>query len=521
MTKGLRPIFWTMATTASLAFATPFAQHSAQAQTMGGDVTVVQGSNPPSLDAMTTSSQASRNVNMNIYETLYGFSDAIQPIPILAEGVEISDDGLTYVFTLREGVMFHNGNEMTAQDVKSSLERYRRVGATGGLLEPVENIEITGDYEVTFTMKKKTPTFLEAFSSPRAPAVIIPQEDGDTDAGETSVVGTGPYKFVEYTPDSHVKLERFDDYATDERYEKEDGFGGKKTAYFDTVTFRIIPEPGAQVAALEAGEVDLLEQIPMPSARRLESDPDITMHENLPWAFNTLIFNMNVSPSDNPKFREAVQVGLNMEEVMGISTQGLFRMYHGWQYEGSTYDAGPIGEEFYNQNDAARAKALLEEAGYNGEEFSILTDTQIPGHSQSAVVIAEQLNNLGINAVINQVDWPTALNLRMEDTGWNGWTLQMGIEPYLGPVGLVATLSGERPHSVKGDARMDALYEELISGETVEARKETFAKIQTRLYELFAVVKLGETGLMQAARSNVKDYEPFRFTRMYNVWFEE
>ena len=517
---NLKSFARTLAMAGTVALTSALMATSALAQVMGGDVVVVQGSNPPSLDAMSTSSQASRNVNMNMYETLYGFSDAIQPIPILAEGVEISDDGLTYVFTLRQGVKFHNGDEMKASDVKASLERYRKVGATGNLLEPVTNIEVTGDYEVTFTMAKATPTFLEAFSSPRAPAVIIPEEDAEAEAGKTSLIGTGPYKYVEYVPDSHVKLERFEDYSADERYEEEDGFGGRKTAYFDTVTFRIIPEPGAQVAALEAGEVDLVVQIPMPSAARLESNPDITLYENMPWAFTTFILNMNEPPTDNLKFREAVQVALNMEEVMGISSEGLFNLNHGWQYPGSTYDAGAIGEEFYNLHDADRAKALLAEAGYNGEKFTILTDTQIPQHGKAAVVIAEQLNAIGINAVINQVDWPTALKLRLEDTGWNGWTLQMGIEPYLGPVGVIATLTGNRPHFVENDEKLEALYQELISGETVEARKATFAKIQERLYEIFGIIKIGDAGLMQAARSNLKDFEPFRFTRMYDVWRE-
>ncbi len=85
------------------------------AQTEGGELIAVQASNPPSLDAMSTSSQASRNINMNIYETLYGFGEDIKPIPILAEGVEISEDGLTYVFPLRQGVLFHNGKEMKAR----------------------------------------------------------------------------------------------------------------------------------------------------------------------------------------------------------------------------------------------------------------------------------------------------------------------------------------------------------------------------------------------------------------------
>ena len=518
--RRLKTMGRVLTVTGALALSVAFFPSDALAQTMGGDVIVVQGSNPPSLDAMSTSSQASRNINMNIYETLYGFSEGVKPIPILAEDCIISDDGLTYRFPLRRGVKFHNGDEMTAADVKASLERYRKVGATGNLLDPVESIDITGDYEVTFTMKKATPTFLEAFSSPRAPAVIIPEEDADTEAGKNSFVGTGPYKYVEYVPDSHVKLERFTDYSADTRYSGVDGFGGNKTAYFDTVTFRIITEPGAQVAALEAGEVHILEQIPVPSARRLESNADIVTYQNIPWAFNTFIFNMNVSPSDNVKFREAVQVALNMEEVMGITTEGLFQLDHGWQYEGTTYDAGDIGKDYYNQADAERAKALLAEAGYAGEEFSILTDGNIPGHSKSAIVIAEQLNAIGINAVVNQVDWPTALKIRLQPEGWNGWTLQMGIEPYLGPVGLIATLTGEKPHFIKNDPQLDALYEELISGTTVEARQETFAKIQTRLYEFFGVVKLGNIGLMQASRSSVKGFKPFRFPRMYNVWFE-
>ena len=521
MRQTFQPLLTSVTAAAAIALAAGFAAAPAAAQVKGGEMVFAQGSNPPSLDGMATSSQASRNITMNMYETLYGFSEGIQPMPILAEGVEISEDGLTYVFTLRQGVMFHNGKEMTARDVKASLERYRKVGATANLLAPVREIEITGDYEVTFHMVAATPTFLEAFSSPRAPAVIIPEEDGATEAGKNSMVGTGPYKLVEYVPDSHVTLERFDGYTADTRYDGIDGFGGKKTAWLDRVTFRVIPEPGAQVAALEAGEVHLLEQIPVPAARRLESNPDIVLHENMPWAMTTFILNTNVPPTDNVKFREAVQVALNMEEIMAISAEGLYQLNPGWQYPGTTYDAGPIGAEFYNQADADRAKALLAEAGYNGEEFVLLTDSNIPQHTRSAVVIAEQLNAVGINARINQVDWPTALKLRLEDTGWNGWTLQMGIEPYLGPVAVVATIaSPARPHFVLPDPTLDALYGELTTGTTVEARQATFRKIQTRLYETFSILKIGDAGTMHASSAKLKGFKPFRFPRVYDLWID-
>lgn len=509
------------ATGAVLASSVALWPSAALSQTMGGDLIVAQSSNPPSLDAMVTSSQASRNVTMNIYESLYGFDENIRPAPILAEGVDISDDGLTYVFTLRQGVLFHNGKEMTSEDVKASLDRYIQHGATQTMLEPVESIEATDTYTVTLTLKEKTPIFLESFASPRAPAVIIPAEEATKGPGEIEFIGTGPYRFVEYVPDSHVKLERFEDYVANEAFDGMDGFGGRKTAYLDTVTFRVIPEPGAAVAALETGEVHLLEQIPVPTARRLASNDDIEIYENVPWAFLTFIFNMKEAPSDNPKFREAVQVALDNEEVMAIATEGLFQLYHGWMYEGSTYDAGEIGADYYNVNDADRARALLEEAGYNNEPFSILTDSTIPEHGKAAVVLAEQLRAVGINATINQVDWPTALNIRLQDTGWNGWTLAMGIEPYLGPAALISTLTGAAPHFRENDAELDALYQELIETEDEEGRKEVFARIQERLYQFFGIVKLGETGLMQAARADVKGFKPFRFPRVYDVWLEQ
>lgn len=509
-----------LAATTAVAFA-GLSLSGAVAQTMGGDLVVVQASNPPSLDAMVTTSQMSRNITMNIFETLYGFSENIEPIPVLAKGVEISEDGLSYKFPLREGVKFHNGKVMTSADVKASLDRYKAIGGTSSMLENVSSIEATGEYEVTLKLSKPFPGFLEAFASPRAPAVIIPAEETTKPANEIAIIGTGPYKFVEYVPDSHVKLERFADYTADETRAEMDGFGGKKTAYLDTVTFRVISEPGAAVAALEANEVHLLEQIPVPTARRLKSNPNIKIYENMPWAFLTLIFNLNEGPSDNLKFRQAVQIALNSEEIMAIATEGLFNLDHGWMYAGTTYDAGDIGKDKYNINDLEQAKALLKESGYNNEPFTILTDTQGPERNKAAVVIAEQLRAIGVNVAINQVDWPTALQIRLQNTGWNAWTLTMGIEPYLGPEALMSTFTGASTHFRKPDAEIDALYAELLTTADIAKRKEIFAKIQQRMYDAAAVLKLGETGMMQASKAEVAGFKPFRFPRVYNVWLEK
>ena len=132
---------WRMLMATGAALFIGLSASTADAQSMGGDLIVAQASNPPSLDAMVTTSQMSRNITMNIYETLYGFSESIVPIPILATGVEISEDGLTYRFPLRAGVKFHNGKEMGAEDVRASLERYKAIGGTASMLAGVTSIE--------------------------------------------------------------------------------------------------------------------------------------------------------------------------------------------------------------------------------------------------------------------------------------------------------------------------------------------------------------------------------------------
>ena len=155
------------------------------AQTKGGDVVIAMVQAPPSLDAHVSTAQASRNVTLHIYETLYARDESAKPVPELAEGVKISEDGRTYVFPIRKGVKFHNGKELNAEDVVASLERYRKLGASATLLGAIDQIKATGPHEITVTLKTVQSTFPDNLSSPRAPIAIVElgwsrsQEDGD------------------------------------------------------------------------------------------------------------------------------------------------------------------------------------------------------------------------------------------------------------------------------------------------------------------------------------------------------
>lgn len=489
------------------------------AQKRGGDVVVAQQAQPPSLDAQTTTAQASRNINLHIYETLYARDEAGNPMPDLAEGVDVSADGLTYRFALRTGVKFHNGKTMDSTDVKASLERYGKVGGSAFIMRPVAAVETPGANTVVVKLKEPYPGFIAGLSSPRAPCAIIPADEAAKEANKIEIIGTGPFRFVEYRPDSHVKLARFDGYTQNTNFRERDGFGGRKTAHFDSVAIRFMPESGARTAGLQTGELQVLEALAVPSARRLKDDRNIRTYEMIPWAYQTLMLNHALGPTSNVAFRRAIQAALDLEEIMAISTDGLYRMAHGWQHPGTTYFAGDVGKELYNIRNPDRAKALLREAGYRNEEIIVLTDSSFSNHKAAGEVTAEQLKAIGVNTKLVVLDWPSALNQRTRREGWHIWTLMMGIEPYEGPYGVVGFFSGHAPVQLERDPVIEDCQRRLTTSLAEADRKKAVADFQARMYDQAIAIKCGDVGIVQATRANVMNYKPYRIPRMWDCWF--
>ena len=232
----------------------------AYAQKKGGDAVMAQASPPPTVDAQTSSAAASRNISLHVHETLFARDENANPVPDLAEGVDISADGLTYKFPLRGGVNFHNGKVMTSADVKASLLRYAQVGMSKFFMGPVDAIETPDSKTVTIKLKNVYPGFIENLSSPRAPCAIMPEEECAKPAGQGGRIGTGPFTMGEFRSDSHIMLHRFDKYSPNMNYKARDGFAGRKTAYLDSVRIRFMPEGGARTAGLQTGELHVIER---------------------------------------------------------------------------------------------------------------------------------------------------------------------------------------------------------------------------------------------------------------------
>lgn len=488
----------------------------AVAQRRGGELVMAQQAQPPTLDAQVTTAQASRNVSLHVVETLFARDEAGNPKPDLAEGVDISGDGLTYRFALREA-RFHNGKPMTSADVKASLLRYGRVGGSAFIMQPVEAIDTPDARTVVVRLKTPSPGFIAGISSPRAPCAILPEEEAGKEANRAALIGTGPFRFVEYRPDSHVRLARFDDYVQNRAYEGRDGFAGRKVATIESALIRFVPEAGARTAGLQTGEMHVLEAIAVPAAQRLRNDRNLVMHEMMPWAFQTLMLNHVAPPMDNPLFRRAIQAALDLEEIMAISTDGLYRMTHGWQHPGTEYFAGDIGKELYNMKAPDRARALLREANYRGEEIILLGDSSFKNHQDTVVTATEQLKAVGINIRTVVTDWPTAFSQRTQRTGWHAWALMLGIEPYEGPYGVVGFFSGHAPVQHARDEVIDDCQKRLTESLRLEDRQQAVRDFQRRMYDQAIAVKCGDVGIVQATRATVRDYRPYRIPRFWGI----
>ncbi|HYL79963.1 MAG TPA: ABC transporter substrate-binding protein, partial [Candidatus Acidoferrum sp.] len=219
----------------------------------GGTLRAALTASAPTLDPHSATHLAVREIGLHIFESLLTFDAKFQVVPQLAERWEVSKDGRVYTFYLRKGVKFHNGKEMTAEDVRASVERFRVMAPRRNELDGLAKLEVVGPSVVRMTLSKPDASFLAAIANPICQLAILPKEAVEGRAiNKADIVGTGPYKFVEWIPDRWVRVARFADYRAEGKVEPE-GRGGARHAYADEIRFIPVPEPGARVAGLQTG----------------------------------------------------------------------------------------------------------------------------------------------------------------------------------------------------------------------------------------------------------------------------
>ncbi|MBQ4511579.1 MAG: hypothetical protein II969_01200 [Anaerolineaceae bacterium] len=364
---------------------------AAAAPKAGGSITIAISQDlDQSLDPHTSTSAGKREIFFNIFEGLVKADPDGNFVPALAESFEISDDATTFTFHIRKGVKFHNGADLTAEDVIYTLDKCRGTETGVPLLSAYAEIDtVTAIDDDTVEIKLKAPNieYLAYLNT-----AIIPHDYADQ---ETFPIGTGPYKFKSRSVQENIVLEKFADYW---------GTPG----YLDEVTFRIIENTDALVMALRSGSVDL-------SVHRVASDvqeigDEYELLESPTNLVQALYLNNAAEPLNDLKVRQALNYAVNVEDVMLITNDGLGTPIGSSIYPSFGKYFMPELADAYPYN-PEKAKELLTEAGYpDGFSLTITAPSNYAVHVNAAQVIAEQLKNVGIDAKINLVEWATWLS---------------------------------------------------------------------------------------------------------------
>ncbi len=527
--KRARQAWWMgVAALAAVALFGPTRVEAAEQPRAGGVLRVGLTTSPPTLDFVFSTTVVTRQIGIHVFEGLATFDERYQPVPQLAESWKLSEDEKTYTFQLRKGVKFHSGQEMKAADVKASLERFLAVSPRSKDLKTVREVAATGDYTVQVRLTEPTGAFLPTLAMP-IPTVAIMPADAIRDATGTylpggkldtrQLIGTGPYRIAEWIPDRHVRLVRFPEYARD-RSRPASGLGGDRVAYLDEIRFIPVPEKGARVAGLETGEYDFIDGVPYTSYGHLKETPGIVLQILRPETWVMFGFNHTRPPFSDVRARQAVLAALNQEQVMAtvVGLKEFYRLDPGLYFKEQIWHSSEAAE-LYDQRNPEKARKLLAEAGYKGQEIVILTNSDYDWMLKAATVTQAQLKAIGMNAKLQVYDWPGSLAVRKDMTKWD--LAYTGISLRFDPTGHDFMFHSGNTWMGLKNPEIDRVLAQGARESDPKKRYEAYRQLQRLVYSEAPIVKHGDIFGLQAHRAVVKGYQAWYSTRFWNVWLEK
>lgn len=453
----------------------------------GGEITVgIAQDLDDSLDPHQTVAAGTREVLFNIFEGLVKPNSDGEMIPAVAEKYELSEDGTTYTFTLRDGVKFHNGQTVTAEDVVYSINRCAAVpeGQEKPLVaafSAVKSVEALDEKTVAVTIAQRDLEFISYMT-----AAIIPAGYADQ---ATAPVGTGPFKFVSRTPQQDFVMERFEDY-----------WGAP--AWLDKVTYKICENADALVMNLNGGSIDLCAHLTSAQASQLNQNFQVL--EGTMNLVQAIYLNNQAKPFDNQLVRQALCYAIDRQGIMDMVADG-----HGTAVGSSIYPA--FTKYFLPElvdkypHDVAKAKELLAQAGYpDGFDMTISVPNNYQPHMDTAEVVAEQLREAGINVTIQPVEWSTWL-----DTIYNGRQFQatvVGVDA----ANMTARAMLERFTSDYGknfinynNPAYDTLFQQAINAQDEATQTDLYKQMESMLADTAANVYIQDLCDLVAMRQDL------------------
>ncbi|MFC4599846.1 ABC transporter substrate-binding protein [Cohnella hongkongensis] len=468
----------------------------------GGTVRVAMATEPDNLDPYLSAATDTGSMMDNVFDGLFEGGENSDLVPAIAESYSVSEDGLTYTFVLRQGIRFHDGSELTSEDVYYSYAKLSGLNGKEPLsskFAAIERIDTPDDATVVVKLKEKDAAFLAANI-----VAIVPK---DYEEQSAKPIGAGPFKFASYTPGQQLVLEK-----------NEDFYNRDMAPTLDRVEFKFMPDANASVLALKSGDIDMVPGISAQGALQLgEGFSIVSGPQNM---VQLMALNHSAEPLNDVKVRQAINYAVDKDVIIQTVAEGngaklgsnmspAMKMY---------YQEGL--EQRYETN-AEQAKQLLKEAGYEqGFDLTITVPSNYKFHVDTAQVIAEQLKAVGIRATIKQIEWSSWL----EDV-YNNAKYEATIVGLTGKLDPHEVLGRYETHYARNFFKFSSAdFDELVGRARLEIdpdkRAELYKQAQTILTEQAAAVYIMDPSRSVAMKDGLEGFklypiQKYDFAAMY------
>ena len=495
----------------------------------GGTLRHFPTASVPNLDYIWQSSGVTGTIVRNFYDYPFGWDDQLQPQPQMVDTFSIRGDGMEYTFTLRDGLMFHDGKPVLAEDVTATILRWKESvfvpGKIWGLAEPT--LEVVDDK--TFKIKPTKPFGLWLSYWGQWPTFVMPKALVDSLEKEVindDMTGSGPFKFVKWTPGDKVVSERFDAYVS--RTDPKSGYTGARIAYVDFLEHIEVPDAGTKLAALQTGQGDLADGLPRDFFQTLQDTPGINTVIIRPGSRAEAATNKLYAPLNNPKSRLALVKISDPEEYMraAYGPEELWETESCLFYCNSQWESY-VGEEVYRNVDVAGAQVLWDEAvaetGFDGK-MVLLTNPDYAEFYASALITKRNMETLGAEVDFVVTDWATVVgrkiaNLHKDPQTEEGWHFYHTASSPFDPLGIQSmsnTWNGGWDNPVAQQLIID-----FSQAASVQEAKDIVDELhRIWYYEDPATIMLGTANSMITMQDVVMGYVPHRTLMLDGLWLD-
>ena len=489
--------------------------HPAIAQNATRILRFVPQANLSSPDPIWTTADVTRNHAYMIYDTLYGVDTTLTPSPQMCAGHEVSADKLTWRFTLRDGLTFHDGTPVHAIDCTTSITRWSKRDGFGQILAArLDEMKVVDDKRFELRTKKPFPLMLLALGANSC--FIMPERVAITDAFKQidDFTGSGPFRFLrnEWVSGSRAVYARHETYVPG--VGKPDFSAGAKMVNLDRVEWNIIPDAATSAAALQRGEVDWVEQPLIDLVPKLKSSRGIVVQKFDPFGVvGVVVFNHLNPPFNNPKLRQALLPALDqsvyLSAVMGDQAEfvqaGVGVFAPGTPLENTTSLVSLTGKR-----DLALARRLVSESGYKGEKVVLLCPTDYPTLNAVANMTRDLYVQVGLNVEFVTTDWGTLIARRssqepVEKGGWSTFCTSAQGFQLANPIAnnMIRGLGRAGWFGWPDSPALRGLRDAWLDAPDLAAQQTIAAEIQKTVFDEVPYIPTGQWFTPSAWRSNI------------------